>query len=109
MPSSAQWMSSTAKISGWRAAGRLDQRAHGGEQALAHLLRVLGLAAVGPEPPGGSIPSGRPSAAASRSGRLLGLACDQVLDPAMELAPGDSASSVSTISNVPRTISASAQ
>ena len=63
-----------------------------------------------PLPPGGSIPSGRPSAAASRSaGSEDELPELSASTPRQSLRQAVPASSVSRISKVPRTISASAQ
>ena len=111
IPSSAQWMSSTAKTSGCAAAAGLDHGPHRGEQALAHLLRVVVLdARPSAVPPAGSIPSGRPSAAASRSAaRRRRRRRSAPRSRRGACARPSSVSSVSTISNVPRTISPSAQ
>ena len=84
-------MSSIASTSGCRWLRRLDQRAHGGEHPVAHLLRVLGVEAAAssttsaadldPERPGDQ----RRDALR----RLVGLVGDQRLDPAAQLAPGE--------------------
>ena len=50
-------------------AGSLDQRAHGGEDPVAHALRVLGVdPSVAATSAGTSMPSGRAISAARRSG-----------------------------------------
>ena len=101
-----------AKSSGWRAAGGLDQRADGREQALAHLLGV-----VVPRAPGRPVAARRldPERPPERRGEPLGGLGGGALG---ESAPRSRrracarpvpASSVSTISKVPRTISPSAQ
>ena len=53
IPSSAQWMSSMAITSGRAGASGLDQRADRREEAVAHLLRVLGVGPVRRELGGG--------------------------------------------------------
>ena len=53
----------------------VDQRAHGGEQALAHLLRVLGLGAVEPRAGGGLDPERPAERRREPLRRLLGLSC----------------------------------
>ena len=70
-------------------AGGVDQRPHGGEQALAHLLRVVGLGAVEPRAGGGLDPERPAERGREPLRRLLGLtAGHEALDPAVELSPG---------------------
>ena len=97
-----------------RASGGRPPRSGTGrrEEAVAHLLRVLGIGAAGDRGmlAGGSIPSGRASVAARRSGDSS-VCSSEITDstPAGASLQASSESSVSTISNWPRTISPSAQ
>ena len=86
IPSSAQWMSSTAKTSGSRRLAASTSVRTAGEQALAHLLRVLELATSGAAP-GRRLDAERaPERGGEPLGRLLGLRVrDQLLDPAWSL------------------------
>ena len=110
MPSSAQWMSSTAKISGWRrlAASTSVRTAENRRSRIC--CGSSSSVPSTPESGGGSIPSGRPSATASRSGdSSLSVPATSASTPPWSLRQAAPASSVSTISKVPRTISPSAQ
>ena len=112
MPSSAQWMSSIASTSGfWRHAPSTRERT-------AEKIRSrMPCASSAPMPTwaatissGTSIPSGRAMRAASRStGSSVTSSDTSPSIPRLSLPQASSESSVSTMSNVLRTISPSAQ